>query len=93
MSQPRCLAPESPTLISIKGPDAVRYLDADEETGGSSSLAAIAGYPSITVPMGLVHGLPVGVSFMAGKYQEPLLVEVAFGFEQNSHLRTAPSLQ
>ncbi|MCK7532930.1 MAG: amidase family protein [Marinilabiliales bacterium] len=44
----------------------------------SSSPAAIAGYPNITVPMGLVEGLPVGISFFGRAWSEPLLLEIAY---------------
>lgn len=52
--------------------------------------AAMAGYPHITVPMGNVHQLPIGLSFMAGAYQEPAILGIAFAFEQASKKRTAP---
>ncbi|WP_375444732.1 amidase [uncultured Fibrella sp.] len=53
--------------------------------------AAMAGYPHITVPMGLVHGLPVGFSFMAGAYQEGPLFTIAYAYEQASKKRTKPT--
>lgn len=52
--------------------------------------AAMAGYPHITVPMGDVHGLPVGLSFVAGAYQEPEIIALAYAFEQASKKRTVP---
>lgn len=52
--------------------------------------AAMAGYPHITVPMGLVHGLPVGFSLMAGAYQEGPLFTIAYAYEQASKKRTKP---
>jgi len=58
--------------------------------GGSSSPAAIAGYPSITVPAGFVMGLPVGISFFGRAYSEPTLLKLAFAFEQATKLRKAP---
>jgi amidase len=57
---------------------------------GTYSPAAIAGYPAITVPMGLVHELPVGLTFLGKKYSEPQLIEIAFAYEQLSHKRMAP---
>jgi len=70
----------------------IDLVDGDYDTGFSfSSPAAMAGYPHITVPMGLVYGLPVGFSFMAGPYQEPALLDMAYSFEQASHKRVPPT--
>jgi len=52
--------------------------------------AAISGYPHITVPCGLVHRLPVGLSFMADAYQEPRLLQIAYAYEQVSKNRVKP---
>jgi amidase len=52
--------------------------------------AAMAGYPHISVPMGTVHELPVGLSFIAGAYEEPELLTIAYAFEQASKKRAAP---
>ncbi|GAB3238223.1 amidase [Hymenobacter seoulensis] len=60
---------------------------------GFSSPAAIAGYPHITVPMGLVHGLPVGLSFVGGAYQEGPLLALAYAYEQASKKRSAPTFK
>lgn len=57
---------------------------------GSSSPAAHAGYPSITVPMGMIDGLPVGISFFSTAWSEPVLLEVAYSFEQGTNARRAP---
>ena len=59
---------------------------------GSSSPAAVAGYPDLTVPAGLVRGgtLPIGVSFFAGRWSEDRLIELGFAFEQASHARKPP---
>ena len=62
----------------------------DHFIGGSSSPAAMAGYPNITVPMGFVHGLPVGISFFAGAYSEPTLIKLAYAYEQAAPHRRAP---
>jgi len=56
----------------------------------SSSLAAVSGYASVTVPAGFVHGLPVGVSFIAGAFSDKQLIEIAYAFEQASKVRRAP---
>jgi len=50
--------------------------------GGAGSLAAVAGYPHLTVPMGLVKGLPVGLSFMGPKWSEGLLLNLGYAYEQ-----------
>lgn len=62
----------------------------DHGRGGSSSYAAIAGFPSITVPCGDVWGLPVGMSFIGGAWQEPRLIALAYAFEQATHARRSP---
>ncbi len=56
----------------------------------SSSPAAIAGYPSITVPMGFIDGLPVGISFFGRAWSEPLLIEMAYSYEQSTLHRKKP---
>ncbi len=59
----------------------IDLINGDHFLGGSSSLAAIAGYPSITLPMGRIHGLPVGLSIFGPRFSEPVLIEIASGFE------------
>jgi amidase len=58
--------------------------------GGYSSPSAVAGYPHITVPAGYIFGLPVGISFFAGAWQEPTLIRLAYAFEQASKVRQPP---
>lgn len=65
-------------------------VNGDHFLGGSSSPAAIAGYPNITVPAGFVHGLPVGISFFGRAWSEARLIGLAFAFEQETHLRRPP---
>ncbi len=65
-------------------------INGDHFVGGSSSLAAISGYPSITVPMGFVDALPVGISFFGRAWSEPVLIEIAYGFEQGTKARRVP---
>ncbi len=62
----------------------------DHFIGGSSSLAAISGYPAITVPMGFIHNLPVGITFFGRAWSEPLLIEIAYSYEQGTKHRKAP---
>ncbi len=57
---------------------------------GSSTPAAVSGYPSITVPMGNSFGLPVGLSFIGTRWSEPKLLGLAYSFERHTHARRAP---
>ena len=57
---------------------------------GMGSGAAMAGYPSITVPLGLVHGLPVGLLFIGPAFGEPGLLAIAYAYEQISRNRRSP---
>ena len=68
----------------------IDLLNGDHFLGGCSSPAAVAGYPHITVPAGYLHGLPIGLSFIGGAYQEPRLIELAYAFEQETRLRLPP---
>jgi amidase len=65
-------------------------IDGDHFMGGSSSAAAIAGYPSIAVPMGFIDDLPVDVSFFGKAWSEPVLLEIAYAYEQGTKHRKAP---
>jgi len=56
----------------------------------STSYAAVAGYPHITVPAGYIFGLPIGISFFAGAWQEPTLIKLAYAFEQATQVRVPP---
>jgi amidase len=66
------------------------WICGDQHSGGSSSPAAVAGYPNITVPAGYVSGLPVGISLFGGAWQEPLLLRLAYAFEQATQVRRPP---
>ncbi len=65
-------------------------VNGDSFTVSSSSPAAISGYPNITVPMGFVEGLPVGISFFGRAWSEPLLVELAYAYETGTKHRRPP---
>ena len=65
-------------------------LNGDHFTGGSSTMAAVAGYPAVTIPVGYVYGLPVGISFFASAYSEPTLIKLAYALEQTLKARRAP---
>jgi amidase len=68
------------------------HINGDMSSGISSSgLAAVAGYPSITVPAGLVSGLPVGISFFGAAYTDGKLIRLAYAYEQLSQARRPPS--
>ncbi len=56
----------------------------DPTVGGPSQAAAVAGYPSITVPAGWAHGLPVGIVLFGARWSEPGLIAIAYGFEQHA---------
>jgi amidase len=62
----------------------------DHVSGGSSTAPAVAGSPSVTVPMGFVQGLPVGLSFMGRRWSEARLLALAYAFEQATHHRRPP---
>lgn len=57
---------------------------------GSSSLAAVSGYPNITVPAGYIDGFPIGISFMGPAFSEPTLIGIAYDYEQRSMARKPP---
>jgi amidase len=69
----------------------IDYINGDHSTGGSSSIAAVAGYPNITVPAGYVYGLPVGISFFSSLFEEPKLLKIAYAFEQATKIRKSPN--
>ncbi|MBA3675804.1 MAG: amidase [Sphingosinicella sp.] len=58
--------------------------------GGAGSLAAVAGYPHLTVPMGHVKGLPVGLSFIGPKWSDALILSLGYDYEQASQKRGEP---
>jgi len=86
-------------LDAISGPSfgpswCTDWINGDYGTGyGFSGPAAIAGYPHITVPMGFVFGLPIGLSFFGKAYSEGELIKIAFAYEQVSRNRQAPSFK
>jgi len=68
----------------------IDLVNGDNYMGGSSSPAAIAGYPNISVPAGCVFGLPVGISFFGRAWSEPALIRIAYAFEQATQVRRPP---
>lgn len=65
-------------------------VNGDHFTGAGYGVAAVAGTPSITVPMGDSHGLPLGIVFMGPAWSEPRLIELGYAFEQRTKARRAP---
>ena len=65
-------------------------INGDRYSGGNSSVAAVAGYPSITVPMGFADALPLGISFIGRGWSEGRLIGLAYAFEQATMARRAP---
>ncbi len=59
-------------------------------TGATWSIAAVAGYPYITVPAGFIDALPVGIGFFGRAFTEPQLIKIAYAFEQKTRARRAP---
>ena len=72
---------------------AIDQLTGDHILGGCSSPPAMAGYPHITVPAGMVHGLPVALSFFAEAWQEGRLIGYAYAFEQATNARRTPAFK
>jgi amidase len=72
-------------MIDLINGDGGRSWDMD-----STSYAAVAGYPHITVPAGYIFGLPIGISFFASAWQEPTLLRLAYAFEQATQVRVPP---
>jgi amidase len=66
------------------------WINGDRYSGGNSSVAAVAGYPSLTVPMGYVQELPLGVSFIGPAFSEKSLLALGYAFEQQTRVRRPP---
>jgi amidase len=67
--------------------------DDDNAQGSTSTIAAVAGYPHLTVPMGFDRGMPVGLSFIGGKWDDAKILSLGYAFEQKTHARRAPGEQ
>src|SRR5262249_24624317 len=68
-------------------------VNGDHFTGASSTPAAVAGYPSITVPAGEAFGLPIGLSFIGTAWSEPRLISLAYAYEQLTRHRRPPAFR
>ncbi len=71
-------------------PWSIDLVNGDHSIGASSQPTALAGYPAITVPAGYVFELPVGLTFMGLAFSEPILIRLAFAFEQAMKIRRSP---
>ena len=80
-------------LVAPSGspPWTIDLVNGDHFVGSSTTPAAVAGYPSITVPAGEVFGLPVGISFIGRRWSEAQLIKYAYAYEQATKLRRAPT--
>jgi amidase len=67
------------------------YVNGDNSGASFTSPAAVAGYPHITVPMGMLAGLPVGISFVGGAFSDAALIRFAYAYEQASKQRRTPT--
>jgi amidase len=81
-------------IVSLTGAPAwlTDYVLGDREALGGSRPAAVAGWPSLTIPAGYVSGLPVGVTFTGPRWSEPRLIALAYAFEQAAAVRRPPAL-
>lgn len=86
------------SLDAIIGPTAgpafvTDLINGDHVDSGCASPAAVAGYPHITVPAGVVSGLPIGLSFFSTAWNEPKLIALAYSFEQARQARRKPEFR
>jgi amidase len=65
-------------------------VNGDHFTGGSTTPAAVAGYPNISVPVGFAYGLPIGMSIFGAAWSEAKLIGIAYAYEQASKHRAPP---
>jgi amidase len=79
-------------IVSPTGnpPWLIDLVNGDCGGGGATSPAAVSGYPSITVPVGYAFGLPVGMSFVGKAWSEPVLIKLAYAYEQAAKPRRPP---
>ncbi|MDX1384786.1 MAG: amidase, partial [Thermoanaerobaculia bacterium] len=68
----------------------IDLVNGDHFGGGSSTMAAVAGYPNVTVPAGQVHGLPVGLSIFSAAWRETEVIAIAYAYEQATRHRRPP---
>ena len=68
----------------------IDLVNGDPPLGGSAQPAALAGYPAINVPAGYVFDLPFGITFMGRAFSEPILIKLAYAFEEGTKIRRPP---
>jgi amidase len=68
----------------------IDHVNGDQDTGGCTTPAAVAGYPHVTVPAGFYSGLPIGLSFFGAAWSEPTLIKLAYSWEQQMNARRKP---
>ncbi|MBV1939454.1 amidase [Streptomyces sp. BV286] len=79
-------------VMPTTGPPAkIDLIRGDSHGGGASTPAALAGYPAISVPAGFAFGLPVGLTFMGTAWSEPVLLRLAYAYEQAGRVRRRPA--
>ena len=76
---------------TTSAPWLIDWVNGDNRSGSTACLAAVSGYPAITIPAGYLHGLPVGLSFIGGAYREPVLIGLAHAFERTTRVRRPPN--
>jgi amidase len=81
-------------IVAPSGSPATRIdlVNGDHGIGGSSTPAAVAGYPIVTVPAGSHFGLPMNISFIGGAFTEAVLIRLAYAFEQATQARISPTM-
>ena len=89
LSEHNVVALVAPTRPAAWPIDAV-HGDVSPGGGVAGSLAAVAGYPHLTVPMGQIRGLPVGISFIGPKWSDALILSLGYAYEQASNRRVEP---
>ena len=75
---------------TTSAPWLIDWVNGDNRSIAAAQVPAVAGYPHITVPAGYLHGLPVGLSFIAGAFREATLLRLAYAFEQATNVRRPP---
>lgn len=85
------------TVIALVAPTTgpawtIDIVNGDHFVGSASMLPAVAGYPHLTVPMGLAAGLPVGLSFIGGQWDDARILSLGYAYEQASHALVDPTL-
>lgn len=80
-------------LVTLAGSFAWKtdWVAGDRYIAGSSSLAAMSGFPSVAVPAGDVQGLPIGIAFVGKPFSEPHLIRIAYAFEHATGWRAQPA--